>query len=316
MSAARLNRGFPEVPRAAGAAPLTGRAYAKINLGLRVLGRRRDGYHDLETCFQTLALHDRLEVAAAPAGCRVTVEPAGAIPAAANTLTAAFAALADRVPLPGGVRVRVEKRIPVGAGLGGGSSDAAVLLLALRRLYHLTLPDPILEEVAGTVGADVPFFRLGGTARGTGRGECLEPLEDLPPTWVVLGCPPVRCDTGAVYAAWSPSLTGSASGDTITSLIQRVQRREAFTAVNDLEPAAVSLFPEIAQMKQAMVTGDALGVAMSGSGASVYGLYAAQAEAGADHDRWRRQGLPVRLTRLLSRREYQATVIAESQAES
>ena len=159
---------------------ITARAFAKINLDLRILGVQADGYHELRTTFQSLALHDVLTFA--PARGPLVVETDDpACPAHGNIVERAASALwraAGRSGSPAGLRVRIDKRIPIAAGLGGGSADAAAALRAIARLWRIRLTSKELQTIAASLGADVPFFLEGGTVRGRGRGDMLTPLAD------------------------------------------------------------------------------------------------------------------------------------------
>src|SRR5262245_50409048 len=163
------------------------RAHAKINLDLRVLGPRPDGYHELRTVFQAISLHDVLECVTHDGPLAIECEMAGVPLDRANLVWRAAEALwtsLRRVGGARGVRIRLTKGIPVQAGLGGGSTDAAATLLALARFWRVSLRPNQLVDVAASLGADVPFFLSGGTALGLGRGDEIYPLADLPRHWI------------------------------------------------------------------------------------------------------------------------------------
>ena len=171
-------------------------AFAKINLGLRVLGRRADGYHEIRTVFQTVTLHDTLTFEPAPGGLLELACTDPTIPTdESNLILRAASLLRERYGVSRGARTRLEKSIPAGGGLGGGSSDAAAALLALNRLWNLGAGARELSELGARVGADVPFFLTGGTALGTGTGADVEPLEDAPKMPLVIVTPGVRVAT-------------------------------------------------------------------------------------------------------------------------
>ena len=181
---------------------------AKVNLSLRVHARRRDGFHEVSTVLQTIGLCDRLTLhrTAGAAPLRIDV-PGGGAPADGSNLVlraarAFFAAVGEPAR---GVRFELEKRIPAGSGLGGGSSDAAASLALLQRLRGNPLDRERLRAVAAAVGSDVPFFLAGGTALATGRGEKVTPLDDLPETPVLVAVPAVEVSTAEVYRAWTPA---------------------------------------------------------------------------------------------------------------
>ncbi len=195
----------PVVPtRSRRARRLTLTAACKVNLALEVLGKRPDGYHELATVMQTIDLADRLVVEDADDLSMATTSPD--VPAdGGNLALRAAAALREAAKVDRGVRVRLVKRIPVAAGLGGGSSDAAAVLLALNRLWGLRWPIDRLADVAVTLGMDVPFFLRGGVALGTGRGEKLARLE-AGALALVLVNPGEALSTAAVYGRVTPAM--------------------------------------------------------------------------------------------------------------
>src|SRR6188508_490673 len=179
------------------------RAHAKINLDLRVLGTRPDGFHELRTVFQALALHDTVTCVPRPGPLTIECDTAGVPLDAGNLVWKAADVLwrsIRRLGPPRDVLIRLDKRIPVQAGLGGGSADAAATLLALVKLWRVPVRAAQLTDVAATIGADVPFFLSGGTALGLGRGEEIYPLVDLPPHFVVIVRPPFGVSTAEAYS--------------------------------------------------------------------------------------------------------------------
>ena len=184
-------------------------AHAKINLLLRVLGRRADGYHEIRTLFQTVTLHDRLTFEPSPDD-RIQLEcDAPGVPSdERNLVRRAAEALRERYAVRGGARVLLEKTIPAGGGLGGGSSDAAAALVGLSHLWGLETDARELSEIGARLGADVPFFLTGGTALGTGTGTDVAPVKDLPEHHLVVVTPGVEVSTAEAYGALSaPALT-------------------------------------------------------------------------------------------------------------
>jgi 4-diphosphocytidyl-2C-methyl-D-erythritol kinase len=179
------------------------RAHAKINLDLRVLGTRADGFHELRTVFQAIALHDTVSCAAREGPLAIECDAAGVPLDESNLVWRAAQAFWRALRRPGQVRdvsIRLEKRIPIEAGLGGGSADAAATLVALARLWRVPVRPAQLIDIGATLGADVPFFLSGGTALGLGRGEEIYPLADLPRHWVVLLIPGFGVSTSEAYA--------------------------------------------------------------------------------------------------------------------
>jgi 4-diphosphocytidyl-2-C-methyl-D-erythritol kinase len=274
---------------------ITARAFAKINLDLRILGVQADGYHELRTTFQSLALHDVL--AFAPARGPLDVETDDpACPQHGNIVERAASALwraAGRRGSPAGLRVRIEKRIPIAAGLGGGSADAAAALRAITRLWRIRLTSKELQTIAASLGADVPFFLEGGTVRGRGRGDMLSPLADRPRRWVVVATPPFGVPTADAYRWFDQHVDNG-------SLRGSPHRR-----MNDLQAPVIARHPEIGALVDQLKRARASLAAMSGSGSAVFGLFARRQDAEAAADALVGGGRRVILTRTVSRPEYQ-----------
>ncbi|MGD0363370.1 MAG: 4-(cytidine 5'-diphospho)-2-C-methyl-D-erythritol kinase [Bryobacteraceae bacterium] len=252
------------------------RALAKINLDLRVLHARADGYHEIRTVFQTISLADAIDVAFTPArGTSIQIDGDLDIP---NNLIAKAAVLAlDAMRITAAVRFRLRKRIPMGAGLGGGSSDAAAVLLALPALARRRLEMPQLMGLAAELGSDVPFFLLGGTAVALGRGTELYPLPDGPPRRGLLVAPAAHVSTASAYRALTPRLTTESQQNKIVSFQARAWGElgaGAFASgVNDFETVVFEQFPQLAALKQRLVKLGANPAMMTGSGSSLYGLF-------------------------------------------
>jgi 4-diphosphocytidyl-2-C-methyl-D-erythritol kinase len=263
------------------------RCPAKINLGLWIRGRRPDGYHEIDTVLQAISLDDVLELAPDAGGAGIRLEHAGLpIPEEGpNLVERAWALLVSVRPdlAAVGVRARLTKRIPIGAGLGGGSSDAAGLLAGANALFGLALPQKELEGLASGLGSDVPFFIMGGTARGTGRGDSVRQIGPLPPAWVVLVCPPFAVSTSWAYAAIRKKLTVSRGDASI--LASSVALGDVGAAVdaqfNAFEDVVLPHLPRIAALKQSFVAAGAWGPLLSGSGSSLFTLARTEDEARA-----------------------------------
>lgn len=252
------------------------RAHAKINLDLRVGPLRADGYHDLSTVFQSLALHDVVTVEAVDGPLEVISDtpevPGGRANLCARAVDALWRAT-GRPGEPAGWRVGLEKRIPAAGGLGGGSSDAAAVLRALAGSWGLSIDDPRVQAAARAVGADVPYFFVGGTALGTGRGDVLTPLADQPRAEVVLVQPPFGLSTAEVYRLHDEVSRGAhawATGGALTP---------ASSCRNDLERAVGVVHPEIPAIVAHLRRLHARAAAMTGSGSTVFGLFATAAIA-------------------------------------
>ena len=264
-------------------------APAKLNLDLRIVGRRADGFHELRTVFQSLALHDVVTLRTRRGPFRVRSRSA-AVPADERNLvwTAAhvlWEAL-GRDGRPAGVSVTIRKVIPIGGGLGGGSSNAAAALRGLARLWQAALGRRRLAAVAARVGSDVPYFLNGGTALGTGRGDEIRPIRELRPLWVVLAVPRFGVSSVEAYRWFRER------GECRPGVLQRRWRRHLDSLRNDLEPPVVARHPEIAEMVARLRRTGAAHAAMTGSGSTVFGLFerpsaAARARLAARAPGWR-----------------------------
>ena len=304
MGGERATRG-PRLVRA--------KAFAKINLTLHVLGTRSDGYHDLRTTFQSLALHDTLTFAAARDGFEIECDDPRCPTGRANLVWRAAALMwraAGRAGDPAGVRVRLEKRIPAQAGLGGGSSDALATLRALGTLWRVKVDDDRLLPMAVNLGADVPFFLEGGAALGVERGDGLLPLADLPRLWVVLVVPNFGVSTEEAYA-WFDRNVGS-SARPVQSGGGRVPERRARRSLslpvpelgNDLQAPVVERHPKIGRIVHGLERRGASYAAMSGSGSAVFGLFAARQTAETAAHALAASDRQTLVTRTTTRRDY------------
>ena len=243
--------------------------YAKINLTLEILGKRADGYHEVRTVMQTVGLADRLEVAAAEDLSFTCSDPALATPD--NLVYRAARLLQAEYAVRTGAALRLEKHIPVAAGLGGGSSDAAATIVALNRLWNLQLSLTEQRRLAARLGSDVPFFLTGGTALATGRGERITPLPPLPQYWVVLVLLPCALSTAAVYQAVTPAdyTSGIATADTVAAAHRGTLSLQTRWH-NALERPAQALAPEITTAQNALMQAGAPHAHVSGSGPTVF----------------------------------------------
>ena len=248
---------------------------AKVNLGLRVVGRRPDGYHELDTVFQAIGLEDQLE--AGPAGEFGLACDAPGVPLdETNLVLRAARLLAEWSGKRGlGASFVLRKTIPAGGGLGGGSSNAAGALLLCERLWCLGLGPGALAPLAARLGADVPFFLLGGTARGRGRGDLLEPLTFAGARPVVLGCPPFGIATSEVYRELGARLTGAGIGVSLPlpSAHKWPAGKDFGSLVNDLERVVFPKWPELERFRDALGEGGARIALLSGSGSTVFGVF-------------------------------------------
>jgi len=275
-------------------------APAKINWTLEVLGRRPDGYHEVFTVLQTIALWDELELEPAPG---LALETPDGPTFGEDDLTLRAA----RLLLPeGGVRMRLRKRIPVAAGLGGGSSDAAAALRGIRALFRLPLCAEEMSRLAASLGSDVPFFLHGGTALARGRGEEVSPLPDAPTCWLVLLTPPLSLPdkTGEMYRRLAPSAysDGSFTRAFLRRLAEAGTVDEALMH-NAFEHVAYSLLPDLAHYRRALLRAGARRVHLAGSGPALFALAADAAAAEAVAARLRGEGLEPLVARTVGRQE-------------
>lgn len=292
---------------------LTLPAHAKINLDLRILGVRPDGFHDLRTIFQSLALHDTLTFTARKGPFQIKCDDPR-MPTDRRNLVWRAAALLWRTAgprrgeNPRDAVVELKKVIPAEAGLGGGSADAAVALVGLARLWQLEIDLPTLSRLATGVGADVPFFLVGGTALGLGRGDDIYPLVDLPRSAVVIVRPRFGVSTVEAYrwfASEPPApVHGSSRRRAGNRLLPAGWPEWATGLRNDLEPPVMAHHPTISRIKQALVDAGAAFAAMSGSGSAVFGLFERADAATRTARDLARPGWQVVATRTLSRAEY------------
>jgi 4-diphosphocytidyl-2-C-methyl-D-erythritol kinase len=271
-------------------------APAKINLTLDVLGRRPDGYHEIASVMVRLELHDTIEVEPAD---ELVMECLGAaIPAEQNLALKAGRLLQEAAGCRQGARIRLTKRIPIAAGLGGGSSDAAATLLALVRLWGLEEQLPVsLGELAARLGSDVPFFLDGPVALAKGRGERLTPLPPLPRRPVVLLKPPFALSTADVYKALRPD--EYSDGSMTRRAVQEIRAGRwppLDFYVNVLERAASRLRPDLGRYRDTFLAAGASAVRMSGSGPALYSLFDDAETAGAVHRRLIERGCEAYLT--------------------
>jgi len=252
---------------------------AKVNLFLEVLGKRPDGFHELATVMCAVSLCDRLTLAPAKRD-SFTVEPSGAAPRdPSNTVRKALAALRRRMKVPP-VRVSLAKRIPSGAGLGGGSSDAAGLVRAANQRFDLGLSTPDMRSILAEVGSDTAFFASGGAALCTGRGEIIEPLSTAPKLHLVLLSPAFNNPTPEVYKRLKLNLTRRPRAVTrfLNSLGTGDAVRIGTQLFNRLEPPAFELRPELRKLRRGLESMGFAGVLMTGSGSTLFGLCADSAE--------------------------------------
>lgn len=287
-----------------------GRAFAKINLDLRILSVRGDGFHELATVFQTIGLSDHLRIEPVPAGAPFVLtcnDPA--VPCdERNLVWKAAAALWLRYrgeAGPGGARVTLTKTIPAAGGLGGGSGDAAVALVLLARFWGFEVDSIELARLAAGLGSDVAFFLTGGTALGRGRGERLEPWPDVPALSVVLALPAFGVSTADAYR-WFDEEPGRAGVAADPVRVEPEDWEATWRRCrNDLEVPVFRKYPVLERAKRALAEARAVLTLMSGSGSTVFGLFEDAEAARLGAAALQAMGLATVTTRTVSRQEFQ-----------
>jgi 4-diphosphocytidyl-2-C-methyl-D-erythritol kinase len=250
------------------------RAYAKINLGLYVLGKRPDGYHSIETVFRLVDLCDEIEIVQIDQGTQFTTNAVELQDDHSNLCVRAANLLRDLTGIHVGVEINLTKRIPIGAGLGGGSSDAAAVLKGLTKLWALDISREELQTVSASLGSDVPFFFTSQTASATGRGEVLESFDLKIPYTILLVTPNIHVSTSWAYShLWLR--VGTKRPDLRQVLEENLNDPERLREylVNDFEETVFEQYPEISSIKQRLLSEGASFALMSGSGSSVFGLF-------------------------------------------
>jgi 4-diphosphocytidyl-2-C-methyl-D-erythritol kinase len=256
-------------------------AYAKINLCLHVLGQRADQFHELRTIFQTISLRDTLELSQI-SGSEIVLETTDpALPnGPENLVYRAIEAAACELGFRGGIHARLEKRIPVARGLGGGSSDAAAALVGMLRLTKKRLPLERLIEIAAGLGADVPFFLFGGRALGAGRGDEIYPLPGLPKRTILVVSPrDIGVSTKEAYQWISAELTSRARPPKIFEFCALCWSRQGAGVSNDFEGPVFSRHPRLREIRDALLKRGAAEAALAGSGSAVFGIFRNPAQA-------------------------------------
>lgn len=277
------------------------RAPAKINLCLRVVGKRADGYHLLDTIMAPVSLYDEIIIKRGKKTAlkrRLTVTcDSSLVPRGRKNLAYRAASLIlKKKGIDEPVHIHIHKRIPIGAGLGGGSTDAAATLVGLNRLFRLGYTLKGLENIASTLGADVPFFIKGVPVRARGIGERLTPLRKMPRLWLIILYPNFPVSTAWVYRNFSPKLTKGTVNTSINfSLGSPANFRKLL--VNDLETVTMGRYPRIGLLKEELARQGAVGALMSGSGSSVFGVFRS------------RRSAEQAFRRLLKQREVQAYLV-------
>lgn len=258
------------------------KAPAKINLSLDVLGKRDDGYHDVEMVMTTIDLADRIELTPLNQDdIHISIESQYVPSDERNLAYQAALMMKDKYNISSGVHIQIEKSIPVSAGLGGGSSNAAAVLRGLNRLWNLKISTHKLAEIGALIGTDVPFCVYNCTALATGRGEQITLLNKPPSSWVILAKPNIGVSTKTIFNNLV-NLEEIGHPNT-TALIQALQAGDfsnmCLNLHNVLEQTTFNIYPEVKRIKEKMVQAGAVGVTMSGSGPTIYTLVEQESKA-------------------------------------
>ena len=317
------------------------RSFAKINLGLYIGARRADGFHDLRTVYQTIALHDVIRIGVARGlGIEIACDDPRVPRDSSNTCHRMAALVMEALKARGKVTVEIEKRLPVQGGLGAASSNAVATLLGMERALKKRLDGATRLRIAAEVGSDLPLFLLGGTVLGVGRGEEVFPLPDLPSTAMVVVTPEAGVSTPKAFADWDSrtddrtraksGLTQSGASDRLIEVGRAMsawlsgnpnagapaEKKSGGRAgsllsdlvragiENDFETVVFPQFPELRDMKRALVRAGSQYASLSGSGSTLYGLFESEKAAVKAARELRKQGLKAIATRTLTRREY------------
>ncbi|MGN0236348.1 MAG: 4-(cytidine 5'-diphospho)-2-C-methyl-D-erythritol kinase [Paludibacteraceae bacterium] len=256
----------------------------KINVGLRVVRKREDGYHDLETIFYPIkGLHDELEIEASDTFSFVQEGIAVDCPAESNLIVRCYRQMRERYPQTGNVRIRFRKNIPFGAGLGGGSSDAAHTAIALNEIFHIGLTREELCKEVRSLGADCPFFIYNTPCFAEGIGDMLTPIDfSLRGMRIIMIKPACGVSTREAYSGLHIKTKESGRPSFVPSVFRDEQWWESDFFVNDFEQSVFPLHPEIGHIKARLSEAGAVFASMSGSGSTVFGLFKNNAESGAD----------------------------------
>lgn len=287
------------------------RSYAKVNLGLHILGRREDGYHEIRTLFQTVGLHDTLEI-------RLTQGQGlsfkcnwDELSASNNLVVRAMKAVRSHAGLERGMEVRLEKRIPMGSGLGGGSGNAAVAVMGLDRLLGLGMSRRDLFEIGGALGSDVPFFFLGGRALGVGRGSEVYPLEDDTPCHVLIVIPTQPMPTSEAYRRASLRLTSPVNKSKIPlfcpAFLDTLESGDGLE--NHFETVVFRDQPDLKNLKLSLLQWGARKAGLTGSGSALVGLFDEKGALTRAQTALRDGNVRLLATRTLTRDQYRNSLV-------
>ncbi|MEW6127155.1 MAG: 4-(cytidine 5'-diphospho)-2-C-methyl-D-erythritol kinase [Acidobacteriota bacterium] len=285
------------------------KSYAKINWTLDVLYKREDGFHELRTIYQTVSLHDTLTLTETDGAIDIVCADARVPTDETNLVYRAAAKLREAAGVRSGARIEIEKRIPVAAGMGGGSSNAAATLLGLLRLWRVVMDETQLTSMAAELGSDVPLFLIGGTMLGIGRGEEVYPIAEVNCANLLLVNPGIAVSTAEAYKKLS-RLTRQESPLIIpfTFFAAKDIHRLPLRARNDFEAVVFSDYPKIAEVKKSLIEAGARHALMSGSGATVYAVFDNQVTSENARDLMRARGYWAECAHTINRGQYKKTI--------
>jgi 4-diphosphocytidyl-2-C-methyl-D-erythritol kinase len=285
------------------------KSYAKINWTLDVLFKREDGYHELRTIYQTVSLHDKLRISRTSGAIEILCDDERVPADETNLAHKAALLLRDAANIKAGARIEIEKRIPVAAGLGGGSSNAAATLLGLARLWRVELAEREMFRLAAILGSDVPFFLIGGTALGVGRGEEVYGIEEAKCDSLLLVNPGFAVSTAGAYGRLSRlTMKDAARIIPFTLFAAKAIRELPLAASNDLEETVSAAHPEIAEVKRRLLSLGARRALMSGSGATVFAVFDNSQMSERAQFEMRAAGYWSKKVRAINRRQYWKTI--------
>ncbi|MEE8340588.1 MAG: 4-(cytidine 5'-diphospho)-2-C-methyl-D-erythritol kinase [Candidatus Neomarinimicrobiota bacterium] len=254
------------------------KAHAKVNIGLQVKDRREDGFHNIHTIFQELEVHDLIVLEKQNRDWSIKINDPKIPTDKSNTCVRAYNSLKKRFPHIGGIAITLNKNIPTGAGLGGGSSDAAAVLKGLIKLYSLTLDSQELLDIAVKIGADVPFFISGGTQLGNGIGEILSPIKESISGYYLLVIPDIFISTAWAYQALKKTLKEYTDRPNFAHFFERENLSKVIFD-NDFERIVIPTYPKIGEIMDGLTETGANYASLSGSGSTVFGIYDDEAKA-------------------------------------
>lgn len=281
-------------------------SYAKVNFGLQVLGKREDGFHEIRTILQSIDLHDRIVLGRRhEPGIEFTSNCPDLHPVR-NLICDSIHLFYRKLKISSGIRVNLDKRIPIGAGLGGGSSNAAATLRGLSILYERPLPISQLLEWGAELGSDVPFFFVGGRCLGVGRGAEVYPLEDFSKQYILLVVPSIPVSTAGAYSRLSLKLTKKGSLGKIPAFCSGYLNSlgGALALGNDFESVVFSDFPQLKKIKQLLIQSGARGAGLSGSGSALFGVFGSKKELCTARSAMKAEDIRLIETRTVNRVEF------------